>query len=141
MLASIYNGAVVPVFKALPSSWVRRFGWHLVMSQMLAVFLFSRFWRRAEVVTDPFLRTPPHEWVYAELQKLLDRTGDRARFLSDGRIEFLGRIDYSFDALIVVEHRSDAVPSDGIPGLEVTKLKRFGQSRVCFFVQARGERS
>ncbi|MFT5234546.1 MAG: SSS family solute:Na+ symporter [Candidatus Krumholzibacteriia bacterium] len=32
--------------------WYNWFGWHYVMSQMLAVFLFSRFWRRAEVMTD-----------------------------------------------------------------------------------------
>ena len=32
--------------------WFNWFGWHYVMSQMLAVFLFSRFWRRAGVVTD-----------------------------------------------------------------------------------------
>ena len=32
--------------------WFNWFGWHYVMSQMLAVFLFSRFWRRAEVLTD-----------------------------------------------------------------------------------------
>jgi SSS family transporter len=32
--------------------WYNWFGWHYVMSQMLAVFLFSRFWRRAEVITD-----------------------------------------------------------------------------------------
>ncbi len=32
--------------------WYNWFGWHYVLSQMLAVFLFSRFWRRAEVVTD-----------------------------------------------------------------------------------------
>ena len=27
--------------------WYNWFGWHYVLSQMLAVFLFSRFWRRA----------------------------------------------------------------------------------------------
>jgi len=32
--------------------WYNWFGWHYVLSQMLAVFLFSRFWRRAEVLTD-----------------------------------------------------------------------------------------
>jgi len=32
--------------------WYNWFGWHYVASQMLAVFLFSRFWRRAEVMTD-----------------------------------------------------------------------------------------
>jgi solute:Na+ symporter, SSS family len=32
--------------------WYNWFGWHYVLSQMFAVFLFSRFWRRAEVVTD-----------------------------------------------------------------------------------------
>jgi SSS family solute:Na+ symporter len=32
--------------------WFNWFGWHYVMSQMLAVFLFSRFWRRARVLTD-----------------------------------------------------------------------------------------
>jgi SSS family transporter len=32
--------------------WYNWFGWHYVLSQMLAVFLFSRFWRRAEVITD-----------------------------------------------------------------------------------------
>jgi solute:Na+ symporter, SSS family len=32
--------------------WFNWFGWHYVMSQMLAVFLFSRFWRRAGVLTD-----------------------------------------------------------------------------------------
>ncbi len=32
--------------------WFNWFGWHYVLSQMLAVFLFSRFWRRARVVTD-----------------------------------------------------------------------------------------
>ena len=32
--------------------WYNWFGWHYVFSQMLAVFLFSRFWRRARVVTD-----------------------------------------------------------------------------------------
>lgn len=32
--------------------WYNWFGWHYVMAQMLAVFLFSRFWRRAEVLTD-----------------------------------------------------------------------------------------
>jgi SSS family transporter len=32
--------------------WYNWFGWHYVFSQMLAVFLFSRFWRRAEVLTD-----------------------------------------------------------------------------------------
>ncbi len=32
--------------------WYNWFGWHYVLSQTMAVFLFSRFWRRAEVVTD-----------------------------------------------------------------------------------------
>lgn len=32
--------------------WFNWFGWHYVLGQTLAVFLFSRFWRRAEVVTD-----------------------------------------------------------------------------------------
>ncbi|PJA74026.1 sodium:proline symporter [bacterium CG_4_9_14_3_um_filter_65_15] len=32
--------------------WYNWFGWHYVMSQMLAVVLFSRFWRRAGVLTD-----------------------------------------------------------------------------------------
>ncbi len=32
--------------------WFNWFGWHYVMSQMLAVFLFSRFWRRAGIMTD-----------------------------------------------------------------------------------------
>jgi len=32
--------------------WFNWFGWHYVMGQMLAVFLFSRFWRRAGVLTD-----------------------------------------------------------------------------------------
>ncbi len=32
--------------------WYNWFGWHYVFSQMMAVILFSRFWRRAEVVTD-----------------------------------------------------------------------------------------
>jgi SSS family transporter len=32
--------------------WYNWFGWHYVMSQMLAVFLFSRFWRRSRVLTD-----------------------------------------------------------------------------------------
>ncbi|MFH2051396.1 MAG: sodium:solute symporter family protein [bacterium] len=32
--------------------WYNWFGWHYVFSQMLAVFLFSRFWRRAGVMTD-----------------------------------------------------------------------------------------
>ncbi len=32
--------------------WYNWFGWHYVLSQMLAVFLFARFWRRARVLTD-----------------------------------------------------------------------------------------
>ena len=32
--------------------WYNWFGWHYVFSQMMAVVLFARFWRRAEVVTD-----------------------------------------------------------------------------------------
>jgi len=32
--------------------WFNWFGWHYVFAQMMAVLLFSRFWRRAEVVTD-----------------------------------------------------------------------------------------
>ena len=32
--------------------WYNWFGWHYVLAQILAVFLFSRFWRRAGVVTD-----------------------------------------------------------------------------------------
>ena len=32
--------------------WYNWFGWHYVLAQVLAVFLFSRFWRRAGVVTD-----------------------------------------------------------------------------------------
>ena len=32
--------------------WYNWFGWHYVLIQMLDVFLFSRFWRRAEVLTD-----------------------------------------------------------------------------------------
>ena len=32
--------------------WFNWFGWHYVLAQVLAVFLFSRFWRRAEVMTD-----------------------------------------------------------------------------------------
>lgn len=32
--------------------WYNWFGWHYVFSQMMAVILFSRFWRRAEVLTD-----------------------------------------------------------------------------------------
>ena len=41
----------------------------------------------AEVPTDPFHRTPPHVWVYAELQKLLERRlperGDVDRFYAE----------------------------------------------------------
>jgi len=32
--------------------WYNWFGWHYIFAQMMAVILFSRFWRRAEVVTD-----------------------------------------------------------------------------------------
>ncbi|HPF35423.1 MAG TPA: Na+:solute symporter [Candidatus Krumholzibacteria bacterium] len=32
--------------------WYNWFGWHYVLAQILAVFLFSRFWRRAGVITD-----------------------------------------------------------------------------------------
>jgi len=32
--------------------WYNWFGWHYVFAQMMAVLLFSRFWRRAEVLTD-----------------------------------------------------------------------------------------
>jgi SSS family transporter len=32
--------------------WYNWFGWHYVLAQTLAVFLFSRFWRRARVLTD-----------------------------------------------------------------------------------------
>ncbi|MEZ4389242.1 MAG: sodium:solute symporter family protein [Candidatus Krumholzibacteriia bacterium] len=32
--------------------WYNWFGWHYALAQILAVFLFSRFWRRAEVITD-----------------------------------------------------------------------------------------
>ncbi len=32
--------------------WYNWFGWHYVLAQTLAVFLFSRFWRRANVITD-----------------------------------------------------------------------------------------
>lgn len=32
--------------------WFNWFGWHYVLGQTLAVFLFSRFWRRAQVMTD-----------------------------------------------------------------------------------------
>ncbi|MBN2492660.1 MAG: Na+:solute symporter [Planctomycetes bacterium] len=32
--------------------WFNWFGWHYVLGQTLAVFLFSRFWRRAGVLTD-----------------------------------------------------------------------------------------
>jgi len=32
--------------------WFNWFGWHYVLSQVLAVFLFSRFWRRSGVMTD-----------------------------------------------------------------------------------------
>ncbi len=32
--------------------WYNWFGWHYVFAQMMAVVLFSRFWRRAEVLTD-----------------------------------------------------------------------------------------
>lgn len=32
--------------------WYNWFGWHYVLAQILAVFLFSRFWRRAGVLTD-----------------------------------------------------------------------------------------
>ncbi len=32
--------------------WYNWFGWHYALAQTLAVFLFSRFWRRAEVITD-----------------------------------------------------------------------------------------
>jgi 16S rRNA (guanine(966)-N(2))-methyltransferase RsmD len=56
-------------------------------------------------------------------------------------LEFFGGIDYSFDALLVMEHRRDAVPAEGVPGLVASKIKRFGQSWVSFFVPARGERS
>ena len=32
--------------------WFNWFGWHYVLAQVLAIFLFSRFWRRAGVLTD-----------------------------------------------------------------------------------------
>jgi len=32
--------------------WYNWFGWHYALAQTLAVFLFSRFWRRAKVITD-----------------------------------------------------------------------------------------
>lgn len=32
--------------------WYNWFGWHYALAQVLAVFLFSRFWRRAQVITD-----------------------------------------------------------------------------------------
>jgi SSS family transporter len=39
-------------FIRLDGIWFNWFGWHYVLSQMLAVLLFSRFWRRAGVLTD-----------------------------------------------------------------------------------------
>ncbi|MEJ2719744.1 MAG: RsmD family RNA methyltransferase [bacterium] len=54
-------------------------------------------------------------------------------------VEFFGSIDYPSDAVLVVEHRRDAVVPDAYGRLVRTKLKRFGQSWVSFFALARGE--
>jgi 16S rRNA (guanine(966)-N(2))-methyltransferase RsmD len=56
-------------------------------------------------------------------------------------LEFFGGIDYAFGALLVVEHRGDPSLAESSQGLVATRVKRFGQSWVSFFVQARGERS
>ncbi|UCH84054.1 MAG: RsmD family RNA methyltransferase [Candidatus Latescibacterota bacterium] len=54
-------------------------------------------------------------------------------------LEFFGRMDYAYFPLLILEHRSNAIPDDDPPGLARVKLKRFGQSWVSFFVSARGE--
>ena len=55
-------------------------------------------------------------------------------------LEFFGGIDYAYAPLLIVEHRQNEVPEEDPPGLSRTKLKRFGQSWVSFFVPAGGER-
>jgi len=48
------------------------------------------YWRRPELTTDRFVPNPFTTGPGARLY----RTGDRARYLSDGNIEYLGRIDH-----------------------------------------------
>ncbi len=46
------------------------------------------YWRRPDLTRERFLESPFHE------TERLYRTGDRARFLADGSIEYLGRLDH-----------------------------------------------
>ncbi len=57
----------------------------LGLAAALLAWLHRRYAARlaaVEVATDVFRRTPPHEWVYAELQKLLER-----RLPEEGRVD------------------------------------------------------
>ncbi|HEX8176350.1 MAG TPA: amino acid adenylation domain-containing protein, partial [Pyrinomonadaceae bacterium] len=48
------------------------------------------YWQRAELTAEKFV---PHPWSDEGGQRLY-RTGDQVRYLADGSIEFLGRLDY-----------------------------------------------
>ena len=52
-------------------------------------------------------------------------------------LEFFAAVRYPLKALLLIEHRRDAVAADGWGGLEVLDARDFGQSRVTF-VQLNG---
>lgn len=47
-------------------------------------------------------------------------------------LEFFNVIEYALEALLVIEHRRDAVSLDPFGGLSGVRLKRFGQSCVSY---------
>ena len=52
-----------------PGIWQNWFWWNLLMGSLLGVFLFSRLWRRAEVLTDNELL----EIIYIKIRNQLSR--------------------------------------------------------------------
>jgi len=107
--------SVAPDFGPLRmAAWVLAL---LLLGSLLAWWLHRRYGAKlaaAEAPTDPFHRTPPHVWVYGELQQLLER-----RLPEQGQIDLfyseLSRILKQYLGgryrLDLMEHTSAETPS------------------------------
>jgi hypothetical protein len=100
----------------------------LLLGAAVLWWLHRRYGSRLAAVTapdDPFHRTPPHVWVYAELQRLLDR-----RLPEQNRIEqFYGELSWILKRYLTGRYRVELMEctSSEVPA----ELRRAGAAEAA----------